>query len=357
MTNSDSFLLCDLASLRFNNFMSTIEQRVYARAALAGNPSDVYYGKTLSLSLQDFSARVVLTPSEKLEIVPNEDDFTRYKSIHDLSNDIRRNGYYGGLRLVKAAVKKFADYCQAHDIELSKDRNFSICYETDIPRQVGLAGSSAIITATWRALMAHYRVLVPREILPNWVRATEQEELGITGGLQDRVAQSYGGLVFMDFNRETIERNGFGHYEPLDVALLPPLYLAYATRFAEESGVVHNDLRARWESGDENVRQVMQKLAHIAQNARNCLVEGRAHELGALINRNFELRRAIVPISSSHLQMVEIAQSCGASAHFAGSGGAIIGTFESAEMFTQLEEKLSEQGCRVLEPRIAPLYQ
>jgi glucuronokinase len=224
--------------------MQTIETHAYARAALAGNPSDGYFGKTLSLCLSDFSARVVLTASETLEIVPSCEDLAQFASIREMADDVRRNGYYGGLRLVKAALKKFVDYCDAHQIELPADHNFSLRYETDIPRQVGLAGSSAIITATWRALMQHYRVLVPREVLPAWVRAVEQEELGITGGLQDRVAQSYGGLVFMDFERTKLERDGFGTYELLDIALLSPLYLAYATRFAEESGVVHNDLRA-----------------------------------------------------------------------------------------------------------------
>lgn len=334
--------------------MNTIETRTYARAALAGNPSDGYFGKTLSLCLRDFSARVVLQPAPKLEIVPNADDLANYSNIRALADDVRRNGYYGGLRLVKAALKKFVDYCDAHEIELPSDRNFSLRYETDIPRQVGLAGSSAIITATWHALMQHYRVLVRREVLPAWVRAAEQEELGITGGLQDRVAQSYGGLVFMDFECTKLERDGFGTYEPLDIALLPPLYLAYATRFAEESGVVHNDLRARWECGDNFVHATMRELGETAQAARDCLVEGRAHELGNLINHNFELRRRIVPIGQSHLQMVEVARSCGASAHFAGSGGAVIGTFDDDATFARLKEKLGELGCVVLQPQVAP---
>lgn len=334
--------------------MNTIETRAYARAALAGNPSDGYFGKTLSLCLSNFSARVVLTPGKTLEIVPSREDLAQFASIHEMADDVRRNGYYGGLRLVKAALKKFVDYCYAHEIELPADHNFSLRYETDIPRQVGLAGSSAIITATWRALMQHYRVLVPREVLPIWVRAAEQEELGITGGLQDRVAQSYGGLVFMDFERQKLERDGFGTYEPLNAALLPPLYLAYATRFAEESGVVHNDLRARWEKGDEVVRATMRELGEAAQAARDRLVEGRAHELGNLINHNFELRRRIVPISQSHLQMVAVAQSCGASAHFAGSGGAVVGTFEDDASFARLEKKLGELGCVVLQPQVAP---
>ncbi len=335
--------------------MELIETRAYARAALAGNPSDGYFGKTLSLSVQNFSARVVLYEWPTLEILPGREDHARFSSIEELAEDVRRNGYYGGLRLVKAAIKKFYEYCVAHSIVLPQ-RNFSIRYETDVPRQVGLAGSSAIITATFRALMQWYRVLIPRQTLPNWVRATEQEELGITGGLQDRVAQSYGGLIYMDFERSKLERDGFGTYVPLDPQLLPPLYLAYAVELAEESGVVHNDLRARWEKRDPEVTETMQELGALAEQARMCLEAGKPHQLGAIIDANFELRRRIVPINAAHARMVDVARSCGASAHFAGSGGTIIGTWEDDAMFRRLQTELGAIGCCVLQPDIAPAH-
>ena len=54
--------------------------------------------------------------------------------------------------MIKATIKRFVEYCQAQGISL-RPENFSIRYQTGIPRQVGLAGSSAIITATLRALL------------------------------------------------------------------------------------------------------------------------------------------------------------------------------------------------------------
>lgn len=39
------------------------------------------------------------------------------------------------------------------------------------------------------------------------------EELGINAGLQDRVIQIYNGCVYMDFDRELMERQGHGAYE------------------------------------------------------------------------------------------------------------------------------------------------
>lgn len=59
----------------------------------------------------------------------------------------------------------------------------------------------------------------------------EKVELGISAGLQDRVIQTYGGVVHMDFSPEaTLAAAGaepVSPYHPLDPALLPELYLAY----------------------------------------------------------------------------------------------------------------------------------
>ena len=111
---------------------------------------------------------------------------------------------------------------------------------------MGLAGSSAIVTATFRALLRFYGVTLdmlqlPRDQVrppvlplspsapddltegskrvqvPNLILAIEREELGIVAGLQDRVIQEYDGLVYMDFARAILDsNNGAGHYESLD---------------------------------------------------------------------------------------------------------------------------------------------
>lgn len=331
--------------------MQRIEAVAYARAGLVGNPSDGYFGRTMSISVRNFAARVMIYDWPVIEILPSQADHVRFDSLEELATDVSRNGYYGALRLVTASLKKFHDYCVQNKVDLPR-RNFSLRYETNIPRGVGLAGSSAIITATFRALMRFFQIEIPRECLPNWVLATEREELRIEGGLQDRVAQTYEGLTYMDFERAKMERDGFGTYEPLPPDLLPPLYLAYQTDLAETSDIVHNDLRERWNRGEADVVEAMQGFGELTKRARDVLIQGRKEELGALINANFDLRRSIMQISAGHLQMVELARSCGASAHFAGSGGAIIGTYPSVEVRGKLQDELTRMGCRVITPKI-----
>jgi glucuronokinase len=334
--------------------MIIIRKRAYARAGLLGNPSDGYNGKTISIIVRNFWAEVVLYEWDTLEIVLAQDDRARFNSIYDLARDVRLHGYYGGIRLIKATIKRFVDYCTRRGIRLH-ERNFSVRYETNIPRQVGLAGSSAIITATLRCLMEFYNVEIPREVQPSLILAVENEDLGIAGGLQDRVVQVYEGLVYMDFAKER-ERIVDGYqcyaYEPLDPALLPPLYLAYSEALSEPTEVFHNDIRGRYSRGDPLVVNAMQRFAEIAAQGRAALLARDAEQLARLINANFDTRRTIYNLPSWQIQMVETARACGASAKFAGSGGAIIGTYRDEAMFEEVRARMSEIGCRTLKPQV-----
>src|SRR5207253_6444886 len=198
--------------------MLILRRQAYARAGLVGNPSDGYHGKTISVIVRNFSATVVLYEWEDVEIVSTEEDQSRFASVHELARDVKLHGYYGGMRLLEATIKKFVDYCRRQGHVLH-DRNFAIRYESNIPRQVGLAGSSAIIVAALRCLMDFYEVAIPREVQPSLIQSVETEELGIAAGLQDRVIQVYEGLVYMDFAPERLrEQCGYlcGHYERLD---------------------------------------------------------------------------------------------------------------------------------------------
>lgn len=330
-----------------------IRKQAYPRAGLVGNPSDGYFGKTIAFAFTNFHAEVVLYESPELEILPTSRDLSRFGSLHDLVGDVRQFGYYGGIRLLKAAIKRFSEYCdrQGHVLH---DRNFTVRYSSNIPHLVGLAGSSAIITACFRALQEFYGVSIPQAILPNIVLAVEKEELAISAGLQDRVAQAYQGVVFMDFNEDLIRRQGYGHYEQLDPACLPPLYIAYRTDLAQGSEVFHNDMRERHRRGDPQVLAAIAFWINLTDRVKAALLEGRLGEVGALLDSNFDRRRAVSQISEGNLRMVEAARSVGASAKFTGSGGAIVGTFRDEAMFRQLGDVFRPLGIQVFKPVIAP---
>lgn len=334
--------------------MFLVRKRAFARAGLVGNPSDGYHGRTISLAVRNFWAEAVLYEWESVDIVLAEDDRASFRTIGDLARDVRLHGYYGGIRLVKATIKRFVEYCEARRIRLH-DRAFAVRYETTIPRQVGLAGSSAIIVATLRALMEYYEVAMPLVVQPSFVLSVEREELGIAAGLQDRVIQVYEGLVSMDFGREMEHVvDGFKcySYERLDPALLPPLYLAYSDHLSEPTEVFHNDIRGRFDRGEARVVGAMKGFASLAARARTALLARDTGALGALMNENFDLRRTIYDLPPWQLQMVEAARACGASAKFAGSGGAIVGIAGDAPTFEAVRARLGDIGSRTIRPQV-----
>lgn len=326
-----------------------IETRAFARAGLLGNPSDGYYGKAISIIVRNFGASVSLYESPELHIEPTDQDLNVYKNLHDLIESVNLTGYYGASRLVKAAIKKFGEYCESNRIRII-NKNFTIRYHSSIPRQVGLAGSSAIITATMRALMQFYKVKIPKEILPGIVLSVEMDELGINAGLQDRVIQTYEGCVYMDFNKKYLDERGYGDYQSLNPKLLPNLYIAYKTDLGKVSGSVFNDIRTKFLKGDKVVINALGEIASLADEGRTAILNRDRKEMHKLINRNFDLRSSIMHISDSNRELIEMARSCGASAKFTGSGGSIIGTYEDNDMLKKLVVSLKSINARVIKP-------
>lgn len=328
----------------------------HARAGLLGNPSDGFYGKTIAVIVRNWCAQATLWESPELVIEANPShDPRQFESLKELQTTALREGYYGGLRLLYATCKRFYDRCLELGLLLPQ-RNFTLRYDTNIPRGLGLAGSSAIITATLRGLMRFYGVTEEQfslPLMPNLVLSVETEELDLTAGLQDRVIQCYGGLVYMDFARDRLERDGHGLYVPLDLDLLPPLYIA-TLRDPSESSRIHSPIRARWERGDEEVVEAMKTFAGFAEAGREALEKRDWDRVGELMDANFALRRKLYGdnvIGSTKLKMVSIAQENGACATTTGSGGAIVGIYRDARHFDDLSAAFAAQGFPVIKVR------
>lgn len=328
-----------------------ITAHAHARAGLVGNPSDGYFGKTISFSIRNFRATVRLWESPHFEILPTHGDLARFDNIASFLRDVKLNGYYGGLRLMKATVKKFHEYARSQGRELHQ-RNFTLAFDSDIPRLVGLSGSSAIIVATFRALCQFYDFDVPLKLQPQLILSVEKDELGISAGLQDRVIQTFEGMVYMDFDKQLIESRGYGEYVPLKPDKMPPLYVAFDPERAEVSDIPHRNLRELFNRGDTAVVSAMKQYRDLTDRGKTALMSGDWDSLGEVMNANFDLRKTIMPIVPENLRMVEVARSTGASAKFAGSGGAIVGLFKDGRQYQQLSDALAAIRCTILRPLI-----
>ncbi|KAL2904596.1 Glucuronokinase 1 [Bienertia sinuspersici] len=330
-----------------------IEHKAYARIGLLGNPSDVYYGNTISISITNFWASAKLEPSDHLHIKPHPfHDLVEFDSLNHLVNRLESEGFYGGVRLLMAMCKIFYKYCKNNSIDLHKG-NFTLSYDTNIPRQTGLSGSSAIVCAALNCMLDFYKVrhLVKMEERPNLILDAEKE-LGIVAGLQDRVAQVYGGLVFMNFSKTHMDELGHGIYTPMDISMLPPLYLIYAVN-PSDSGKVHSTVRRRWLDGDEFIRSKMTEVANLAVEGRQALLEKDHAKLASLMNHNFDLRRSMFgddALGDINLKMVEVAREVGAAAKFTGSGGAVVAFCPDGPQQVELLQEACQKAGFIIQP-------
>jgi len=347
-----------------------VTTQAYPRAGLIGNPSDGYFGKTIAYCFTNFRAEIELWESPELELLPSRRDHSVFKGLESLHADVKSNGYYGGFRLLKASCKVFLDYCHERGIQLD-GRNFTLRYRSDVPNRVGLAGSSAIITACMRALMGFYSVKISRHSLANLVLSVENEELSIPAGLQDRVAQAYEHPVYMDFNRTLMEERGYGDYHVMDFSPIGGhLYVAYREDLSQGTEVYHNDLRTRYKQGNKEVLAAIARWAELTEAFRDTLagfMQGAAGESGiseadrktrlidslsSLLNENFDLRSSLYDVGDGNRELVSIARRAGASAKFAGSGGAITGLFHSEDQFAAMKEAFARKGVRAFRPQL-----
>jgi glucuronokinase len=323
----------------------------HARAALLGNPSDGFGGATIAFELPHFAAVVDARESESIliEAYGLRLDFPDAGALVAAGRD---HAYPAGgpAALLMATAKRFCERLADPGGD-----HASIGFElrlrsSSIPPQVGLAGSSAIVIAGLRALCELFAHEIKRELLPGFALACETEELGIAAGLQDRVVQTYGGLVFMDFDPALFKARGYGDYAQLDPELLPPLVVAYKPDAAGDSGVAHAPMHQRFDAGEPEVVETMATIAEFAHEGRAALQTGDRERLGSLMDRNFELRQSIYELDPRHTAMIDAARSVGAAANFAGSGGAVVALPAAGAPIDELRNVLAGMGGTVVVP-------
>ncbi|MDP6410807.1 MAG: hypothetical protein QGI46_15635 [Planctomycetota bacterium] len=326
--------------------------RALPRAALLGNPSDGYGGSVIAFPFTDFAAEARVSPAadgdRALVLCPGTPQEYRAVSWEAAIEALRDGSLPGdGARLLAATVARFAAAGVERGLPVAGELpGITLGLRTDIPRQVGLAGSSALVIATLRALARTFEVELPPPVLAELALRAETEELGITAGPQDRVVQAAGGPVFMDFGREP-------RVERLDAALLPPLLLAWTRAPGRPSGTAHDKVRARFEHGDADVVSAMRTFARLAVEGLANLRAGRRGALLELVNENFDTRAAIWPLSDDDRALAELGRAHGAATKLSGSGGCVLAVVEDAARLPALRGAYEAAGYAALIPHIS----
>ena len=134
--------------------------------------------------------------------------------------------------------------------------------------------------------------------------------------------------------------------------MLPNVYVAYRTSLSEGTEVFHNNVRERWRQGDGEVIDAMRTWACYAERGRTALLARDHDTLNQLIDANFDLRAKLYNVGAGNLEMIHAARGAGATANFAGSGGAITGCYRDERMYQTLVAAMRPLAVAVVKPRV-----
>jgi galactokinase/mevalonate kinase-like predicted kinase len=305
-----------------------------ARANLIGNPSDQYGGCTLACSVP-LRARVELRPAAGT-FLATEGEEVRIEKRADLAlcGDL-----FDVARAVLASLPGPLPEAQ-------------VAYSSEVPLGSGLAGSSALVVALLRALLAlRGEEGGPPQLLAERAREIERCGLGVTCGYIDQYQAVFGGCNFVDFAGKTPEgshpNEPFASVEPVSGPL--PFVLAFTGR-RHSSDSVHRPIRARWLAGEEPVRAAMARMAEIGVAGRSALAARDWQELGRLMNENHALVRDLGGSGEPNEELIAAALAAGAPGAKlagAGDGGTIVALWPSLDA-APLEAALRRAGAAAL---------
>jgi glucuronokinase len=242
------------------NMSRSKQATVCARAALAGNPSDMHGGAVVAIPVRSLSATVTMgAPGEPLA-------------------------------LLDAALARVGVTA-------------TMGWDTDIPRGVGLAGSSALVIA---ALRASGQAPDDPLALAQLALSIERDDLGIPAGLQDRAVQAFDQPVLVDGDSVRV----------LTPANTLDFIVAWSDDATADSGEYHRN-RTLPAAG-------VAELARIAHIAADAFEAGDAAALEAAMAESARVRDEVAPLPPAHNALAERFRARGLSPNSTGSGGAVV---------------------------------
>ena len=157
----------------------------------------------------------------------------------------------------------------------------------------------------------------------------EREDLQLAGGKQDQYAATFGGVNFMEFNKndQVIVNPLRIHAEYLH-ELAHNLVLYFTDTSRESDAIIKEQVKNVQEKNDKSIH-AMHRLKEQAYRMKEALLKGRLHEIGEILDFGFEQKRLMAHnISNGRIETIYAAAkkagATGGKISGAGGGGFII---------------------------------
>jgi galactokinase/mevalonate kinase-like predicted kinase len=301
------------------------------RCGIVGNPTDMYGGSVLSCSIPR-RATVTLTESDALTLETGGET----RVLSGPADFHIRGDRFDVPRAVLSHLRLY-------------DLRIRLTYDSTIPYQGGLSGSTALVAATVWALLRYQSASYHQHHFAELVRYVELNRMGIVCGYQDAYMVTFGGLNYMEFRDKEFYRavadEPYATIESLaGRAPAMPFVLAH-TGVRHHSGAVHKPFRDRWLDGEPAVVEGYLRIGKLAREGKRAFLDGDWERLARLMTENHAIQRDLGGSGPENERLIAAALDAGALAAKlagAGSGGTIIALHPNPE---SLEEPLRAAGA------------
>ncbi|MBW2996307.1 hypothetical protein KY332_03335 [Candidatus Woesearchaeota archaeon] len=280
------------------------------RAAVIGNPSDIYGGATIALTFKDFGSYVAIEPSEHLEI--------QSKIVRPTDQTLEEKTSLE-MAIIFALRMKFP-------YKMSINPKVKITDVSDLPYESGLARSTGggdgmidgfneyfdlgitdrreIAEILWDAEwflgicggQERYAIAlddhkVSRSTILKKLKTTKKKATKVTHIKPSR-------LYFMDFQHRG-DHNSRGPYATVEEIHLPqnlPLAVVYTDKKTKKSTSFdyHKALFQVYENNPHKIKRAMNEIANLARESKEILNNGvDLEDLGELMTKSLNLRKKI----------------------------------------------------------------
>lgn len=266
-----------------------IRARAPLRVSFAGGGTDVppfpetEGGCVLSATIDRYAYGSLVPRADRMVTVESVD----FKTTAEMSldNEILCDG---SLDLIKAAVRRFGqDGTDGYDLVL----------RSSAPPGSGLGSSSTMMVALTGLLAGHYGAPLGKYQTAQLAYAIEREDLGITGGMQDQYAATFGGFNFIEFTDRVI-------VNPLRVSdetaheLELSLLLCF-TGITRDSARVIDDQTSRTRASASDTLAGLRAQKELAVAMKAALLTGALNEFGELLGAAWAEKKRMSPLISN----------------------------------------------------------
>lgn len=247
------------------------------------------------------------------ELIENNKLKIHSKGIGELKGEIgeingnwsikKKSGDSEKLRFVTKVIQSTLNYIDRKD-------GLKVCIESDLPPGSGLGSSSAVTTATAAAVSSVLGKSLTKKEISDLAFKSELEVQGAASRTGVNVATWGGFLKIQNSNKETLNK-------------LPKLniLIGYTGNYSN-TGKLVGEVKALKESRPDLIIPILKTIGNTAESGIESLEERHLEKVGALMNVNQTLLRALDVSSPALHNLIQAARSSGAiGAKLTGAGG------------------------------------